>query len=420
MSPIGLSLISAVLLTAGEPGAGARLLADAGLVESGQDAEASFQEGLRLLDLGRFREAAVAFARARRTGDLSAALLQGVCLYRLGDDVEAATALREAEQASEHREVARLYLGLLALRAGQTTRAAELFDAAAASPSLATMAGTLARMAHRDGPLVLGLSLQSGFDSNVALAPGHPAGDGLYDLAASALWRPEGPVGPYLRGAAALHRYFQQDAYDLATVDAGAGWQLGRDGDGLVGELGGRLQRFGPDPYLQSARTTVSGWLTSGDVTWSATWWGALQRYATAFDAFTGTLQRLEGRAAWTFGPRAWLAVAYGGTLDTARATVAGYVDHGPRLELRAVLADRWRAGLDGALTWRRYGAFDPALGVRQTATFLAGAGFVEHDLGDHWTVRLAVEGRNAASNVAASSYTKVVPVAGLTYTGGP
>ena len=40
--------------------------------------------------------------------------------------------------------------------------------------------------------------------------------------AAAALWRPEGPVGPYLRAAGALHRYFQEEAFNLATIDAGA------------------------------------------------------------------------------------------------------------------------------------------------------------------------------------------------------
>ena len=385
----------------------------------------AFQAGQRLMDGGDLRGAADAFDRARRAGDRSAALLEGVCLFRLGEDAAAGAALRDAEPADEHRDLARFYLGLLALRGGQSARAAELFDSASASPGLATMAGTLARLAHREGHLVLSLALQSGLDSNVPLAPrgagtgGGMNGDGLYDVAAAALWRPDGPVGPYLRVAGALHRYFQEEAFDLATVDAGAGWQLARDGRGLLGELAYRNQRFGSSPYLSAARATASGWVTSGDLTWSATWAGALQRYAGAFDAFSGPLQRLELKSAWAFGPRTWLALAYGGAWDDAKAGIAGYLEHGPRVELRAVLGPRWRVGLDGALTWRRSAAFDAALSARQSSTFLDGSAFVEYDLANHWTARLSLDGRSATSNVPASEYAKVVPMAGLVYVFG-
>lgn len=396
----------------------------------------AFQEGRQRMDAGDLRGAAASFERARLSGDRSAALLEGVCRYRLGDDVEAEAALRDAEQAEAHRDVARFYLGLLALRGGQSARAAELFDSARSNPSLTTMAGTLARMAHRDGRLVLSLSLQSGVDSNVSLAPkgatsstggGTPGGgalgmmngDGLYDVSAAVLWRPEGPVGPYLRAGGALHRYFEEGAYDLATIEAGAGWQLSKQGRGLLGDVAYRNQRFGSAPYLQAGRATASGWANTGDVTWSVTWSGALQRYAAAFDAFSGPLHRLELKAAWVLGPRSWVALAYGGAWDDARTGIASYLDHGPRLELRAVLSPRWRAGLDAALTWRRYQAFDTALGARQASAFLDGSAFVEYDLANNWTARLSLDGRNATSNVAASEYAKLVPMAGLVYVFG-
>lgn len=403
--------------------------------------EDAFAAGKDHLERGDFRAAAQAFDRARLAGDRSAALLEGVSQYRLGDDGAAEASLREAEQAPEHREMALLYLGLLSLRAGQPVRAAELFDSAASDASLATMAGNLARLARRDGRLVLSVALQSGLDSNVTLAPRSSgstsggsggmmggstglggfmgSGDGLYDIAAGALWRPTGPEGPYLRASGALHRYFRQDGYDLATLDATGGWQLAGEGKGLLGEVGYRGQRFGSSPYLQSGRAAATGWLSTGNLTWSATWSGALQRYATAFDAFSGTLQRLEGRAAWTFGSQSWLALAYGTTWNAARTSIASTFDHGPRLELRVVVGPRHRAGLDAAISWRRYGAFDSALGAREATTFLDGSVFVEMDLADRWTARLAIDGRTTNSNVAASGYTRVVPVAGLVYVFG-
>jgi tetratricopeptide (TPR) repeat protein len=397
-----------------------------------------FEVGRRRMDAGDLRGAAEAFHEGRAAGDCSAALLEGVCLYRLGDDARAEAALREAEQADEHRELARFYQGLLALRGGEASRAAELFDSAASNPSLATMAGTMSRLASRDGRLVLSLSLGLGADSNVALLPkgsssttgggmmgggtGPAAmtnGDGLYDVGAAALWRPEGPVGPYLRAGGAMHRYFDQTAYDVATFEGGGGWQVAKGGSGALGELSYRDQRFGSAPYLQAGRATGSGWLSTGNVTWSASWSGALQRYASDFDAFSGFIQRLEGKGAWVFGPQAWLALAYGATWDAARSGIAAYTDQGPRLELRGVLANRWRAGLDLAYTWRTYNDFDPTLGVRQTASFLDGSAFVEVDLANRWTARLSLDGRNATSNVAATEYAKLVPMFGLTYVYG-
>jgi hypothetical protein len=361
-----------------------------------------------------------------------------VCRYRLGDDTRAEAAFRDAEEADEHRDLARFYLGLLALRSGEASRAAELFDSAAANPSLSTMAGTMARLASRDGRLVLSLALGLGADSNVALVPKGfsgtagggmvgsstgsslmPNGDGFYDVGAAALWRPKGPVGPYLRAGAEVHRYFDKTAFDLATFEGGAGWQVAKDGRGLLGELSYRNQYFGSAPYLQAGRATGSGWVSTGDVTWSASWSGALQRYAAEFDPYSGFLQRLEGKAAWIFATQAWIALAYDGTWDAAKSGVAAYAEQGPRLELRGVLSTRWRAGLDVAYTWRTYREFDPTLGVRQTASFLDGSGFLEADLSNRWTARLSLDGRNATSNVPASAYEKLVPMFGVTYVYG-
>jgi hypothetical protein len=113
------------------------------------------------------------------------------------------------------------------------------------------------------------------------------------------------------------------------------------------------------------------------------------------------------------------VALAYGGGFDAARSGIAAYVEHGPRLELRGVLASRWRAGLDLAFTWRTYREFDATLGVRQTATFLDGSAFLEADLATRWTARLSLDGRNATSNVPAAEYAKLVPMVGLIYVYG-
>jgi tetratricopeptide (TPR) repeat protein len=421
---------AAAALDAGDSASRAALRRVCAATKPGPD---PFQEGYRLMQAGDLRGAASAFERGRLAGDHAAALLEGVCRFRLGGDPEAEVALRDAEQSLEHRDLARYFLGLVALRRGESSRAAELLDAAATDPSLTALAAPAARLARRDGRLVVSVSLVSGLDSNVPLAPrsaapsagagmmggGSPTmmnGDGLYDLGGAALWRPLGAVGPYLRAAGALHRYFRQAGYDLGTVDAGGGWQRAGVDRGFLAELAYRNQRFGASPYLQEGRATLSGWLATGPMTWSGTYQAALDRYTSAFEPFSGTVQRLEGRAAWSFGPQRWIAATYAVALDSARASVASYLDQGPRLELRTALSSTWRAGLDAGVTWRRHGAFDASLGVRERRTFLDGAGFLEVDLANSWVARLSVEGREAASNVPAAEYEKLVPMLGLVY----
>jgi hypothetical protein len=428
---------AAAALDAGDAGSRAALQRICASTKPHPDA---FQEGYRLMQAGELPSAAAAFQRGRLAGDRAAALLEGLCWYRLGADSEAELALHDAEQDPSHRDLARYYLGLVALRRGESSRAAELLDAASANPTLTALAAPSARLAHRDGRLVLSVSVLSGLDSNVPLAPKGATsssgggsgggmmgggsssmmnGDGLYDLGAGALWRPTGPSGPYLRGAGALHRYFRQDGYDLGTVDAGAGWQHLGAARGLLAELAYRNQRYGSSPYLQAGRATLSGWLATSSVTWSGTYQGSLERYAPSFDPFSGTVQRLEARAAWNLGPQRWVAASYAVAFDAARAEVASYVDHGPRLELRAALSPAWRAGLDVAVTWRRQGAFDPTLGVRERRTFLDGAGFLEADLANNWVARISVEVRDATSNVPAAEYEQLVPMLGLVYVMG-
>jgi tetratricopeptide (TPR) repeat protein len=92
--------------------------------------EDPYPEGLRRMDEGDWRGAATAF-EAARTGEAgpSAALLEGICRYELGDDDEASALLREAATYPPHREEAQLYLGLLALRSGSSSDAAALFYA---------------------------------------------------------------------------------------------------------------------------------------------------------------------------------------------------------------------------------------------------------------------------------------------------
>ena len=89
------------------------------------------------------------FLRAGAQGErvISAALLEGICDYQLGDDAAAEPLLRLAEARPEHQELplARFYLGLIALRAGAAPRASALFSLASANPALGALAANFWR-----------------------------------------------------------------------------------------------------------------------------------------------------------------------------------------------------------------------------------------------------------------------------------
>ncbi len=388
-----------------------------------------FDDGLLRMQAGDLRGAVESFEVARQGGDRSAAFLEGICRYQLGDDAEAAPLLAEAAQDPAHRDLARFYEGLVALRQGRADEAAQLFDATSSVPGIGAMATTLARTARRDGHLILSVLVQGGYDSNVPLLPNGTAlstgsmgmgnGDGFVDVVAGALWRPLGPSGPYLRATGVIHQLFRLTAYDLDTVEAAAGWQVVHGGDGLVGEVAYDDQAFGGTPWLQAPRLLGSGWLTTGAVTWTATYFARFETYDGGYAPFSGTVQSAELKAAWPISSSALLDVAWDLTRDAARLDITSYWAQGPRAELHAILSSRARLGLSTSAVFQRYDGFDATLGARQTDAFLSGSALAEYDLSDGWTARLSVDALQALSNVSAFRYDKIVPMIGIAWTAG-
>jgi len=381
-----------------------------------------FRRGVRLTEEGDLRGAAAAFERLRRARpDPAAALLEGICRYELGEDDKARQVLRAAEAAPDHRDHARFYLGLLSLRSGSPAEAAYLFDAASVNPALARAAADLARAARTESRLVVSLLAQSGWDSNVNLAPSgvagfEPSSDGAYALAGSALYRPAGPSGPYVRAGGQMQKQLELGAYDSVWGDAAAGWQLGRAARGLQAEYGFTYRTLGGDELLSAHRALASAWLLAGRTLIGATYLARFERYAGVWAGFSGTLHRGELKATVGLAPAARIAVAYGLGHDSADEPTLTWTEHGPRAELRLALSRRLLVGLDAAVSLRRYAELDASLGVTRSDVYLDGGVFGEWDLGRGFTARLSLEGRKAFSNAAPLEYAKLFPMLGLGY----
>lgn len=384
-----------------------------------------FREGLRRMDAGEYRAAAEAFHEVRGGADAapSAALLEGICRFELGEDEAGRLLFEEAAAYPPHRDEARLYLGLLALRAGSAAKAGALFQSAAENPALERVASDLARLSRRDGRLVLSFLAESGYDLNVTLAPngtpgGPPAADGLYALSGAALFRPKGTEGPYLRLGGFLQEQMQLGAYDFDGFDAAGGWQLGRGERGFLAEYDYAARRFGGASYLSAHRLLGSGWLRAGRALLGASYLARFESYAPAWSRFSGTIQRAEARASVLLTPDVRLGVAYGLGRDAANDAVLSWIEHGPRAELRVALG-RALLGADLSATWRAYDAYDAALLARRADTYLDAAAFAEWDLDGRFSVRAALLGRRALSNVPTFAYDKLLPTIGIGYTIG-
>jgi hypothetical protein len=351
------------------------------------------------------------------------ALLEGICHYDLGEDAAAEPLLRAAEASPRHRDAARLYLGLLRLRAGDASEAAALFDAARNGPALAGLARDMGRLARRDGRLVLSLLAESGWDSNVTLTPPDAAApeeaDGAFGLTAELLWRPLGRSGPYLRATGGVMEQLSLDDYDFALVDGVVGWQLRLPAVTLAAEYGAGRRTLGGERYLTAQRLGASIVLGRGRTTLSASYAARFEDYAWSYRDYSGVVHLAQLRLSLPLGRSARLALAYGAARDLADVAALSYVEHGPRAELLVAPGGRSRLGLEVGPTFREYDEADPTFGVVRSDVYLDAAAFAEVDLGTHLTARLTIQGRQARSTVDVLEYEKLVPFLGLLWVTG-
>lgn len=384
-----------------------------------------FTRGIELFRAGKCPEALEPLAAAHAQGNPAAALLEGICLYRAGQDERAATALRDAERDPASAAPARLFLGLLALRHGRPAEAAPLIDAAAADPMLSPVARGLSRDLQRLGRVVVSLLAEGGWDSNASLEPGSSisppgAGDGFAGGAAVVSAAPWGENGAYARAAASWRNQFRLGDLDLAGLGAAAGYQLGNERRHVLLEGGYDARWLGGKPYLLAPRLQVEGRLHLGR-SWSAGGWYALrwESYRAGQNDESGLRQTAQADVTTDLAGQVQLTLAWQGALDGARSAPLAFREHGPLAAATFPVGSRARVVAGAAWTWREYGATDPDLEVRRADRYADLGGAVELDLTARWTVHLSVAGRRAYSNVPDFRYARVVSTLGLSWTTG-
>jgi hypothetical protein len=393
---------------------------------------APMEEAIRLLDAGEYRKAAELLRKARMGRPApEAALIEGICRYELGEDAEATRLLREAEADGELRDGARLYLGLLALRAGAAREAAGLFDSAADSRAFSVLAGDLARAARWDGPWLVSLLAEAGFDSNVRLTDAEletargrsitSQGDAIWGLSGIGLWRPFGANGLFLRGAGSFQDYSRLDEYDFTSVEAAAGGRWWRGGDGVTAEYAFANRTLGGYQYLMTHRILGSGAIAAGPLSFGASWWGRWEEYDVPYEDFSGFNQRAEGRVSVALGTRARLGFAWVWGRDDAGDPANSWEENGPRADLRLLLGPKQR--LSAEVGWVHREHDEPGTyttdGTTVTTVLLEedavdGSAALEWDLGRRTTLRFSLAFRWVDSNYAPFDYTKFVPSAAL------
>ncbi len=248
------------------------------------------------------------------------------------------------------------------------------------------------------------------------------AGDGRAAFTASALYRPNGESGPYLRASGLYSQQFQIETFDLGGLSGAVGWQLGRPNRRLLAEYDYDYRTLGGSPFLSAHRLLASGWLAAGDVILSATYFARFESYQSSlYSPFSGTLQSAEAKAMVPFGKWVWLGVGYGAGRDATDQSSYSWIQHGPRAQLRWQLGRSARVGVEASVTFRPYDNVATYNGaqVKRSDTFLDALALVEYDLADRWTARFSVEGLRAFSNVTNFDFLKVVPVLGLVYVTG-
>jgi tetratricopeptide (TPR) repeat protein len=385
-------------------------------------AEDAFEAGLSLLRAGDRQAALLTLEPLAAKGDTAAALLAGICRYELGEPEKARPHLLLAAQDPEVSDAAELFLGLLAQDAGESRTAQIHFERAEATrdPALRVAAGDLRRLASRSGRLQTRAELNTGYDSNLTLAPDgapgrSPPRDGFTALQAEVGGRLSGGTGPYLLGQGNLRRHLFERGFDTAGGEVALGLQLGSERQHLRAEYSLGHEWLGPSPFRLSHGPTVrarmirSGWLADGS-------------YLLRFDRFAHpAVVGYSGpshlaQAAVLARPAATLSVgpALRSSWVLTDDPTLGWSEHGAALRVRWVPAARLKVSADLGLALR----LRPLPGAT-AQRHLEAAAAGEWELADAWSLTLSLHGRHAQPSPVDPGWTRVTVLGGIGWQSG-
>ncbi|HZI13889.1 MAG TPA: hypothetical protein VE153_26165 [Myxococcus sp.] len=357
----------------------------------------------------------------------AAALLSGLSLLERGEDASAALAFRKALAAPELADTASLFLGLLALRGGRAEEARAFFTTAAASSDagLARRAGELRLRAEREGRVMLSVRLGSEYDSNVNLTPDDTrrqggSADGVGLGLAELRLRPWGERGPYARLCGHYRGHLRFTGFDLAGGGGSLGWARGGPSLRLSAEYGFDFLALDGNPYLLAHRVQVAARAPVGPVVLEAS--GSVRRedfQDTFFAGYSGWRSSARLDAEWSPAEALTLSAGWSGGLVRARDVSLGFLEHGPRGELRLRLGSGLRLLGEAGYTRRDYQDFDSPLGVRREDGYLDAGATLEWDVATHWSLQTSVGWRGASSNVPELAYGRLVGGVGLVWSRG-
>ena len=359
--------------------------------------------------------------------EAAAALLSGLAFFERGEEASAAVAFRRALAAPELADTASFFLGLLALREGRGDEARALFTTAAASSDvgLARRAEELRTRAEREGRVMLSVRLGSEYDSNVDLTPDDTrrrggSSDGVGLGLAELRLRPWGERGPYARLVGHYRGHLCFTDFDLAGAGGTLGWAWGGPSPRLSAEYGFDFLALGPTPYLRAHRLLVAARAPVGPVVLEAS--GAVRRedfLDTLFTAYSGWRSTARLDAEWSPTEHLVLSAGWYGGLARASDASLGFLEHGPRAELRLRVSPGLRLLGEAGYTRRGYQDFDNPLGVRREDGYVDAGAALEWDVSAHWSLQASVGWRGAASNVPELAYGRLVGGLGLVWTRG-
>ena len=389
----------------------------------GQDQAArAFDEGLEHFKRNECPAALVSFQAARGSARLPAALLlEGICRFSMGEDAPAIAALTEARADASIQPTADLYLGLIALRAGDRKGAALTFGSLAKGPNdgLRSIASDLLAITARPERWVIDGSLEGGYDSNATLKPFAtvlPGGDddGFGSAAVNVTFRPFEANGPFVSVGGGYRKYLRVQAADVGLATATLGWQLALNRVLASLDYGADLIGLGAMPWLVRQRGTVRGLLALEPFVVSA-------EYVLGYDL-----------------PLALQAQGYRGFRHLGRVAAAlqlGAVTlelSAPALRLQAALAERssveagaeldcliqlgpwWALWIGGGARGRLFDGVDPDFGVTRRELQLDGQVTIDRILGEGLSLFALIEARKVFSSVEALSFTRLSASAGL------